>query len=215
MQKITGTCVLAVASRHSCIHYPVLPDNSWVCARRKLQCNSSPTVLLRNSACLNIPASSFAGHLTVQHILQRKAHLPERRSMAFADNLYVFWEPRSDVMPSSAALVPHLWLSGICTLGGSAGLDFVFHMFFLIKYSKSLEEGSFRGRSADFLWMLLIGERLLISCILCKYTRKLCNFTGPRPATTLHYCVAPQAEQCSPVVPLLSTSSFLGLPSPS
>ena len=40
----------------------------------------------------------------------------------------------------------------------AAGLDFVFHMFFLVKYSKSLEEGSFRGRSADFLWMLLLGE---------------------------------------------------------
>lgn len=38
-----------------------------------------------------------------------------------------------------------------------AGLDFVFHMFFLIKYSKALEEGSFRGRSADFLWMLIFG----------------------------------------------------------
>ena len=30
-------------------------------------------------------------------------------------------------------------------------------MFFLIKYSKALEEGSFRGRSADFLWMLVFG----------------------------------------------------------
>lgn len=47
---------------------------------------------------------------------------------------------------------------------GSLGLDFVFHMFFLIKYSKSLEEGSFRGRSADFLWMLLIGGAVLICC---------------------------------------------------
>lgn len=34
-------------------------------------------------------------------------------------------------------------------------------MFFLVKYSKSLEEGSFRGRSADFLWMLLFGGGLL------------------------------------------------------
>ena len=33
----------------------------------------------------------------------------------------------------------------------------MFHMFFLVKYAKSLEEGSFRGRSADFLWMLLFG----------------------------------------------------------
>lgn len=46
---------------------------------------------------------------------------------------------------------------------GKFGLDFVFHMFFLIKYCKSLEEGSFRGRSADFLWMLLFGGVLLTS----------------------------------------------------
>jgi hypothetical protein len=34
-------------------------------------------------------------------------------------------------------------------------------MFFLVKYSKSLEEGSFRNRSADFLWMLLFGAAIL------------------------------------------------------
>ncbi|GAX83467.1 hypothetical protein CEUSTIGMA_g10892.t1 [Chlamydomonas eustigma] len=44
---------------------------------------------------------------------------------------------------------------------GNLGLDFVFHMFFLLKYCKSLEEGSFRGRSADFMWMLLLGGVLL------------------------------------------------------
>ena len=31
-------------------------------------------------------------------------------------------------------------------------------MFFLVKYCKTLEEGSFRGRSDDFLWMLLFGK---------------------------------------------------------
>lgn len=31
-------------------------------------------------------------------------------------------------------------------------------MFFLVKYCKTLEEGSFRGRSSDFLWMLLLGK---------------------------------------------------------
>lgn len=51
----------------------------------------------------------------------------------------------------------------LCFLGaeswglGGAGLDFVFHMFFLVKYCKALEEGSFRNRSADFLWMLVFG----------------------------------------------------------
>ena len=33
----------------------------------------------------------------------------------------------------------------------------MFHMFFLVKYCKALEEGSFRSRSADFLWMLVFG----------------------------------------------------------
>ena len=42
-----------------------------------------------------------------------------------------------------------------------ADMDFVFHMFFMVKYCKALEEGSFRGKSADFLWMLLFGESLL------------------------------------------------------
>lgn len=44
---------------------------------------------------------------------------------------------------------------------GSLGLDFVFHMFFLVKYCKALEEGSFRSKSADFFWMLLFGGTLL------------------------------------------------------
>ena len=52
----------------------------------------------------------------------------------------------------------HLFACSFNAIVSVAGLDFVFHMFFLIKYSKSLEEGSFRGRSADFLWMLLIGQ---------------------------------------------------------
>jgi Derlin-2/3 len=36
-------------------------------------------------------------------------------------------------------------------------------MFFLVKYSKSLEEGSFRNRPADFLWMLLVGAGVLVA----------------------------------------------------
>lgn len=34
-------------------------------------------------------------------------------------------------------------------------------MFFLVKYAKALEEASFRGRAADFLWMLLLGGATL------------------------------------------------------
>lgn len=47
---------------------------------------------------------------------------------------------------------------------GSFELDFLFHMFFLVRYARLLEEGSFRMRSADFLYMLLFGASLML-CI--------------------------------------------------
>ncbi|KXS21877.1 Der1-like protein [Gonapodya prolifera JEL478] len=39
---------------------------------------------------------------------------------------------------------------------GSLSVDFIFHIFFLLRYSRALEEESFRGRTADFIWMLLL-----------------------------------------------------------
>ena len=39
---------------------------------------------------------------------------------------------------------------------GTLGIDFVFHMYFLCRYSRLLEENSFRGRTADFVWMLFL-----------------------------------------------------------
>lgn len=45
-------------------------------------------------------------------------------------------------------------------------LDFLFHMFFLARYCKLLEENSFRGRTADFLYMLLFGATFLTGIVL-------------------------------------------------
>ena len=45
---------------------------------------------------------------------------------------------------------------------GSLGVDFVFHMFFLSRYCRMLEEGSFQGRSCDFFYMLLFGGTCLL-----------------------------------------------------
>eukprot|EP01117_Protostelium_nocturnum_P000852 TRINITY_DN1111_c0_g1_i1.p1 TRINITY_DN1111_c0_g1~~TRINITY_DN1111_c0_g1_i1.p1 ORF type:complete len:237 (-),score=26.53 TRINITY_DN1111_c0_g1_i1:43-753(-) len=42
------------------------------------------------------------------------------------------------------------------------GINFLFHMFFLVRHSRLLEEGSFRGRTADFLFMYIFGGVLLI-----------------------------------------------------
>lgn len=44
---------------------------------------------------------------------------------------------------------------------GLFSLDFLFHMYFLIRYCRLLEEGEFRGRTADFVFMLLFGGALM------------------------------------------------------
>lgn len=49
---------------------------------------------------------------------------------------------------------------------GLADLDFLFHMFFLARYCKLLEENSFRGRTADFFYMLLFGASVLTGIVL-------------------------------------------------
>lgn len=45
---------------------------------------------------------------------------------------------------------------------GTLSIDFLFHMFFIYRYSKDLERNSFRGRTADFLYMVLFGAALLL-----------------------------------------------------
>lgn len=45
---------------------------------------------------------------------------------------------------------------------GPLGVDFLFYLFFLTRYTRMLEEGSFRGRKADMIWMLFYGAVFLI-----------------------------------------------------
>lgn len=40
---------------------------------------------------------------------------------------------------------------------GLFSVDFLFHMYFLVRYSRLLEEGDFRGRTADYVYFLLFG----------------------------------------------------------
>ena len=44
---------------------------------------------------------------------------------------------------------------------GALGVDFLFHMFFLARYCRLLEEGSFRGRTSDLVLMLFFGGMLM------------------------------------------------------
>lgn len=59
--------------------------------------------------------------------------------------------------------------------GAKFSLEFLFHMFFLVQYCRSLEEGSFRGRTADFFYMILFGSTLL----LCIAPFAQMHFLGP------------------------------------
>uniref|UniRef100_A0AAV1V8W6 Derlin n=1 Tax=Peronospora matthiolae TaxID=2874970 RepID=A0AAV1V8W6_9STRA len=45
---------------------------------------------------------------------------------------------------------------------GLFSLDFLFHMYFVARYCRLLEEGSFRGRTADFVYMLSLGAGAMI-----------------------------------------------------
>lgn len=40
---------------------------------------------------------------------------------------------------------------------GAFSVDFLFHMYFLVRYSRLLEEGDFRGRTANYVMMILFG----------------------------------------------------------
>lgn len=44
---------------------------------------------------------------------------------------------------------------------GPLGFSFLFNMIFLYRYCRMLEEGSFRGRTADFVFMFLFGGLLM------------------------------------------------------
>ncbi|KAJ3095657.1 Derlin-2 [Phlyctochytrium planicorne] len=56
---------------------------------------------------------------------------------------------------------------------GEFSVDFLFHMFFLQRYARMLEEGSFRGRTADFFWLFLLGGTafvLITPLVTTKWT---------------------------------------------
>lgn len=49
---------------------------------------------------------------------------------------------------------------------GNLGFNFFFNMIFTYRYCRMLEEGSFRGRTADFVVMFIFGGTLMIVSFL-------------------------------------------------
>ncbi|PWN19775.1 Der1-like protein [Microstroma glucosiphilum] len=45
---------------------------------------------------------------------------------------------------------------------GEFGIDFLFHLFFFIRYSRMLEENHYAGHTADFAWLVVVCGSLLL-----------------------------------------------------
>jgi Derlin-2/3 len=56
-----------------------------------------------------------------------------------------------------------LWrLLSSFTFFGNLGISFMFNIIFANRYCRGLEENTFRGRPADFLFMLLFGATVFM-----------------------------------------------------
>eukprot|EP01041_Mallomonas_annulata_P005198 gene5198-10397_t len=88
---------------------------------------------------------------------------------------------------------------------GTFSLDFLFHMYFLVRYSRLLEEGFFRGRTADFLFMLLFGSSIMIilGCVIPAFSK--IKFLGHPLAFMMVYVWGRCPENAN------ARMSFLGL----
>eukprot|EP01122_Echinamoeba_exundans_P011705 TRINITY_DN4749_c0_g1_i1.p1 TRINITY_DN4749_c0_g1~~TRINITY_DN4749_c0_g1_i1.p1 ORF type:complete len:250 (+),score=25.53 TRINITY_DN4749_c0_g1_i1:76-825(+) len=66
---------------------------------------------------------------------------------------------------------------------GGFDLSFIFHMTFLVHHSRQLEEGSFRNRTADFLWLHIFGAFMLVAIdyffFFMRWVNLLSMFLGP------------------------------------
>ncbi|XP_045600194.2 derlin-2 [Procambarus clarkii] len=49
---------------------------------------------------------------------------------------------------------------------GTIGFNFLFNMIFTYRYCRMLEEGSFRGRTADFVLMMIFGGACMLICAM-------------------------------------------------
>eukprot|EP01120_Amphizonella_sp_Union-15-10_P014715 TRINITY_DN7236_c0_g1_i2.p1 TRINITY_DN7236_c0_g1~~TRINITY_DN7236_c0_g1_i2.p1 ORF type:complete len:242 (-),score=40.70 TRINITY_DN7236_c0_g1_i2:71-751(-) len=89
---------------------------------------------------------------------------------------------------------------------GKFGLGFIFHMVFLVRHSQLSEENSFRGRTADYLFMWIFGASILLFIdFMFWYTQIAANplFLGPSLAFMVVYVWARRNPQVR--------MSFLGL----
>ncbi len=57
-------------------------------------------------------------------------------------------------------------------------IDFLFHMYFMVRYCRLLEEGSFRGKTADLVFLLVFGGTLMTVRWLAKWSAQMHGCTS-------------------------------------
>ena len=61
---------------------------------------------------------------------------------------------------------------------GPFSLDFLFHMYFVIRYCRLLEDGKFRDRPADLIFMIIFGIASMLTLCACFETFSRIKFLG-------------------------------------
>ena len=91
---------------------------------------------------------------------------------------------------------------------GSFSLDFLFHMYFVVRYCRLLEEGNFRGRTADFIFMLLFGGILMLFFVVSFEMFGKIKFLGHPLAFMMVYVWARNPENLNVRMSLMGLFPF-------
>lgn len=91
---------------------------------------------------------------------------------------------------------------------GSFSLDFLFHIYFVIRYCRLLEEGPFRGRTAEFIFMLLFGAACMLVLVVVFHGMANIKFLGHPLAFMMVYLWARDGENLNVRMSLLGLFPF-------
>jgi Derlin-2/3 len=92
---------------------------------------------------------------------------------------------------------------------GSFSLDFLFHMYFVVRYCRLLEDGPYRRRTADFLFMLFFGGiSMLVMVVVFKQSLNNIKFLGHPLAFMMVYVWARDDENLNVRMSLLGLFPF-------
>mmetsp|Transcript_26327 Transcript_26327/g.25175 ORF Transcript_26327/g.25175 Transcript_26327/m.25175 type:complete len:261 (+) Transcript_26327:173-955(+) len=91
---------------------------------------------------------------------------------------------------------------------GSFSLDFLFHLYFVVRYCRLLEEGNFRGRTADFIFMLIFGGILMLVFAVTLNAFSKIKFLGHPLAFMMVYIWARAPENVGVKMSLMGLFPF-------